>query len=191
MDRRTTEEVLSDITFPGEEWRDIFGGLYKVSSLGRVLGIGRTFQSGIKNHPLRITEAKVLVGSISKCGYRRMMFCKSGGIKKSHDVHRLVAEAFIPNPDNKPMVNHLNGIKTDCRVVNMEWSTAQENSLHARAIGLIGLPGNTRIIYFIKDCAIIEVVGINKAAREFKTKPGTLRKHIKSGIEFKGYKIAA
>jgi hypothetical protein len=57
-------------------------------------------------------------------------------LQKTKSVHRLVADAFIPNVDNKPQINHINGIKSDNKVSNLEWVTNEENFNHALANGL-------------------------------------------------------
>jgi hypothetical protein len=72
---------------------------------------------------------------IGKKGYQRITLHKNK-ILSNHRVHRLVGQAFIPNPDNKPQINHLNGIKTCNEVSNLEWATVSENRQHAYDTGL-------------------------------------------------------
>lgn len=67
--------------------------------------------------------------------YPSVNLCKDG-YKCMKLIHRLIAEAFIPNPDNKPHVNHINGNKQDFTILNLEWTTISENCLHAYRTGL-------------------------------------------------------
>lgn len=77
-------------------------------------------------------------------GYPLVTLCYKGKTKRFY-IHRLVATLFIPNPENKPQVNHINGIMSDSRVENLEWNTAKENIQHAYRIGLTRITQNAKI----------------------------------------------
>lgn len=109
-----------------EIWKDIdgFEGLYEVSDLGRVRRMGVPDSVGRNRKERLIAQTK------DGCGYYRVRINKNA-TKYTRKVHRLVATAFIPNPENKPEVNHKKGIKTDNRVSELVWSTTSENVQHA------------------------------------------------------------
>ena len=83
-----------------------------------------------------VKKGRKMKPAFDKNGYRRLGLAKEDGKVNHKRVARLVAETYIPNPDNKPQVNHINGIKDDDRVENLEWCTNRENISHARETGL-------------------------------------------------------
>jgi uncharacterized Zn ribbon protein len=121
-----------------ELWKDVLGfeGLYVVSNMGRVKSLPRQVNVMVGDGDLKrifavkkITNELILSSPLKK-GYPCVGLRKNGKTY-SKMVHRLVAIAFIPNPENKPQVNHKKGIKNDNRASELEWATAEENNRHA------------------------------------------------------------
>lgn len=121
----------------GELWVDIVGfeGLYQISNLGRIKTLQR-IKSICNEVDHVVSSEKILLPRKNRYGYLRISFFKNPLGAKEFTMHRLMAIHFIPNPENKPEVNHINGIKDDNRLENLEWCTAKENAVHARAFGL-------------------------------------------------------
>lgn len=117
-------------------WKDIIGfeDIYKISDSGEVWSKDRLcidskgrkrFRSGQKINP-----------DIAPNGYYRVTLARNGK-KKQKYLHRLLAEHFIPNPNNLPQINHKDGNKLNCKIENLEWVTVKENVIHAYKYGLI------------------------------------------------------
>lgn len=103
---------------------------YAVDNQGNVFSFPKKTRKGIR----------VLKYNIVNHGYAMVDLCKDGRVKRFL-VHRLIAETLLPNPNNKPQVNHKNGNKLDNRIENLEWNTRSENQKHAIEIGLRSAKG--------------------------------------------------
>jgi hypothetical protein len=113
-----------------EIWKPIFGyeGIYEVSNLGNIRSLDRIDFAG------RHLKGK-LFSTTAKESYVTVRLSKNGNIT-TFRIHQLVAEAFIPNPDGKPCVNHKDGNKQNNTAENLEWCTHSENNRHAFRTGL-------------------------------------------------------
>lgn len=115
---------------------DICGyeGLYQVDEQGNVHSVERYWFKKDTNQ-WRKVKHRVLATSLDRQGYLNV-YLSNKGVSKRHRVHRLVAEAFIPNPSDLPQVNHKDGDKSNPCKDNLEWTTNSGNQLHANEMGL-------------------------------------------------------
>ena len=112
-----------------ETWKDVkgFEGFYRISNLGNLWSVKRiiTFKDGRK----RCFGSQMITSSNDKDGYK-VACLKVNQVKSNVKIHRLVAQAFIENPENKPQVNHLDEVKYNNNYKNLEWATNSENQNH-------------------------------------------------------------
>lgn len=130
LDKTATFDWVVFVFMEQETWKEVDGynGIYLVSNLGRVKSIDHYIRN--KHDSRSLKKGRILKQSMSVKGYLQVSLSKNTK-RFSTGAHRLVALHFIPNPQNKPQVNHINGIKHDNRMQNLEWCTNSENQIHA------------------------------------------------------------
>lgn len=119
----------------------------------------------------------MLLNSSVEQGYLRVFFCEDGEVSVERSkVHQIVADAFIPNPYNKPYVNHIDGNKTNNRVDNLEWVAASENTRHAYDTNLMTHTPSTKPVVCIEDK--LAFYSIHQASTYYGVDDGTLSSRL-------------
>lgn len=152
-----------------EEWRDVAGYEqgYRISNLGRI------YSKKLK---------RVLTPPVDKDGYYRVGLWKNQEVSKQR-LHRIVALHFIPNPEDKPVVNHINGDKKDNRVQNLEWNTVLENEQHSRRVlGKVIPPHGHKSLTLVKDSEEL-VFTSTREAMAFLRCSGQSFRRLKDGLK--------
>ena len=152
-----------------EIWKDIKGyeGLYQVSNLGRVKRLEHK-----RYDRNQILKERIIKTTYPKNGwYPYLSLCRNG-IYKNHNIHRLVAEAFIPNPNKYPIINHIDGNKQNNSLDNLEWCTFSHNNREACRLGLNKGTAKTTLQFDKQGNLIKEWFSTRKAEKELKIANG-------------------
>lgn len=176
-----------------EIWKDLTGyiGIYQVSNNGRIKSLSRKIVR--KNGQIAIVKEKILKSKKDRYGYFFIVL-SNNNIRKTILVHRLVAAAFIPNPENKPCIDHIDGDRANNHADNLRWVTVKENQNNpitkSKWIGKKAKPHHEKAVEQIKNGIVVNVfVSIQEAARKGNFSATAICKVCKGkGNLHKGYK---
>jgi hypothetical protein len=181
-------------TDPSEVWKDVVGfeGLYQVSNMGRVRSLPRTVN---RSDGKRYTNP----ASVLTPRYRSDKLVKYFAVKlykdwqnKDYSIHRLVAEAFIHNPENKPQVNHIDCNPANNNVSNLEWVTQKENSIHMAKLGRGEFKRKRVVLMNLDGEELMIVNGIREASKVVKCARFGITQCMQGVIEkYKGFRFKA
>ncbi len=167
---------ISIIDIEGEVWKEVDGFPdYRVSNMGRIKSLSKLKVRSNKTGNF-ITKDRIIKQrhDVNGGGYLYLSICNTAG-KHQKTAHVIVANAFIPNPENKPEVNHKFGIKTDNRVSQLEWATKSENQKHSYRIGLNSKAGEKHHLAKLND---EKVSSIRKMSEVEKVPNFVIAKHF-------------
>ncbi len=167
---------------------NLYQNLYEVSSLGNIRSVNR--QIKYRDGRVYNYKAGTKKPTLRRLKYKHNIYCinlNKDGKLKTFQVHRLVADNFIPNPQNKKEVNHKNGNPLDNNLKNLEWATSKENKLHAIKMGLF--PKGTKKFNAILDEEKVKDIyesslPYKEIAQKYGIKPFYVSS-IKSGLKWK------
>lgn len=177
-----------------EIWKPIkdYEGLYEISNFGNVKILARNYTRYnylTKRYNIIKVKEKITQGTTNG-GYRRICLTKNK-VEKNKHIHKLVAEAFIPNPNNYSYVNHIDGNKQNNYIDNLEWCTLYQNNTHAYKTGLRKSTDITPILqYDLEGNFIREYKSINEASKETNLDIRHISRNINGiGKQIGGYKF--
>ena len=173
-----------------EIWKDIkdFEGIYQVSNMGRVKSLARVI---LRNNGIKQTfKERIIRQGTNHQGYYMADLWKNGS-RRTYPIHRLVATAFLDNPENKPCVDHINTDHTDNRVENLRWCTYKENSNNPLTIKHISKPRNWKIkgIEHWKSKPVVQLTKRGELLKIYPNAYSTNTRHV--GVCCKGERKTA
>lgn len=182
-------------TLEGEIWKDVVGyeGIYQISNLCRIKSMPRLWKLNSKGKTMM--NEKILKWMTDFHGYL-VVELRNNGDRKGGFSHRLIAQAFIQNPENKPEINHINGIKNDNRIENLEWCTKLENIQHSCRTGLRrdnrGITHYRSLPVMVideKNVSVTSYCSMSMAAKYLGVKPSSVCRYVRKNRKYRNLKF--